>query len=491
MPTLLLFDIDGTLIRPAVPAIAPSSTPSRSRSASNARWKASLSPAAPTASSCVTPSRAIDGRELTTRCAIGYARPTWGRCGPRSNACAAAPACCPGCGDCSRAWPGDPAYHVALLTGNFSQTAEIKLGYFDLWRHFAWGAFGEDAVERNDLLPVAIARYRARTGLDIASSDVVIIGDTPNDVEVARVGRARSVCVTTGQFDREALLAAGADVVFHDLERRRRGDARCWRGRGRSSERVERTWKPTGPGGPPGLQNRWCPAMRDGWVRLPGASAIAGGRTRARTKGPASRGAGPFRCPVRRDGAAALCVEQSHVARARTLAGVLGVEFDALTFAKQLEHGATNGAAMEEVFNARLIANEAKTLVDEKASNSSRRHTVTSDVPPVASCDGRPRVAVGSTCEDGWPEDWRVPYALQSILPACPSSMQATVALPSRAPWRPARTGQSPLSCLDDIVWTLMGQAQFRSMPGIVLAGGRSLRMGWPKALLPWPGRDT
>ena len=79
------------------------------------------------------------------------------------------------------------------------------------------GAFGEDAVNRNDLLPVAVSRYRERTGHDIDPRDVVIIGDTPNDVEVARVGGARSVCVTTGQYDRDALLAAGADVVFHDL----------------------------------------------------------------------------------------------------------------------------------------------------------------------------------------------------------------------------------------------------------------------------------
>ena len=191
---------------------------------------------------------------------------------------------------------GDPAFHVALLTGNFSQTAAIKLSYFDLWRDFEWGAFGEDAVERNDLLPVAIARYRARTGLDIAPADIVIIGDTPNDVEVARAGGARSVCVTTGQFNREALLAAGADVVFHDLS-----DVdevlRVLQWKGQSSEDVKRTWKPTGPGGPPGLQNRWCPVMRDGWVRLPGASAIIRRRQAAGTKGPASRDAGPFRCP--------------------------------------------------------------------------------------------------------------------------------------------------------------------------------------------------
>jgi len=110
-----------------------------------------------------------------------------------------------------------PDFHVALLTGNFSQTAEIKLAYFDLWQDFAWGAFGEDAVHRNDLLAVAMTRYRARTGLDVAPADIVIIGDTPNDAEVALAGGARSVCVATGQFDRQALLDAGADVVFHDL----------------------------------------------------------------------------------------------------------------------------------------------------------------------------------------------------------------------------------------------------------------------------------
>jgi phosphoglycolate phosphatase len=111
----------------------------------------------------------------------------------------------------------DPAYHVALLTGNFSQSAQIKLGYFDLWRYFDWGAFGEDAVDRNDLLPVALTRHRERTGLHIDPADAIIIGDTPNDVEVARMGQTRAVCVTTGQYDRAALLEAGADVVFHDF----------------------------------------------------------------------------------------------------------------------------------------------------------------------------------------------------------------------------------------------------------------------------------
>jgi len=153
-----------------------------------------------------------------------------------------------------------------------------------------------------------------------------------------------------------------------------------------------------------------------------------------------------LRCSRLRD-ARRLRVQQSHITRAGTLAGVLGVELDTLTFAKQFENGATNGATVEEMFNARFISNEAEALVDEQARNGSRRHTVTSDVPHVVSNDWRPRAAVGSSCEDGWPEDWRVPYALQTILPTCPrQEAQAAVALQWTAslPTRP-RGAVAPL----------------------------------------------
>ena len=74
-----------------------------------------------------------------------------------------------------------------------------------------------DAVYRNELLPVAYERDAQRTGRPADPRRTVIIGDTPHDVECARAGQARCVCVTTGQFDRAALQEAGADVVFHEL----------------------------------------------------------------------------------------------------------------------------------------------------------------------------------------------------------------------------------------------------------------------------------
>lgn len=217
MPTLLLFDIDGTLI----------TTGGAGYRAIKKAVEVTLGveralegiPVAGRTDSIILRDAvaAIDGRELTDDLRDAIRDNYMGLLQAEIERVNGGPGVLPGVRELLTRLADDPAYHVALLTGNFSQTAQIKLGYFDLWRHFAWGAWGEDAVHRNDLLPVALARYRERTGDDIAPADVVIIGDTPNDAEVARVGQARSVCVTTGNFDRQALLDAGADVVFHDL----------------------------------------------------------------------------------------------------------------------------------------------------------------------------------------------------------------------------------------------------------------------------------
>ena len=217
MPTLLLFDIDGTLI-----TTGGSGYRSMKRAVEVTMGVENALDGIPVAGRTDSiilrdAVRAIDGSEITPELQARI----------RDNYCVilaeelervkGGPGVLPGVRQLIATLEADPAWHVALLTGNFSVSAEIKLGYFDLWKHFAWGAWGEDAVHRNDLLPVALTRYRDRTGQSIDPRDVVIIGDTPNDAEVARAGGARSVCVTTGQFDRDALVAAGADVVFHDL----------------------------------------------------------------------------------------------------------------------------------------------------------------------------------------------------------------------------------------------------------------------------------
>ena len=106
---------------------------------------------------------------------------------------------------------------VALLTGNFAAGARVKLEYFDLWRYFPCGAFGDAAPDRNGLLPKAVARVAASGGPTLAAEEAVVIGDTPLDVACAKASGARSIAVATGNHSVEELQASGADIVFQDL----------------------------------------------------------------------------------------------------------------------------------------------------------------------------------------------------------------------------------------------------------------------------------
>jgi phosphoglycolate phosphatase-like HAD superfamily hydrolase len=107
--------------------------------------------------------------------------------------------------------------HVGLLTGNYRDAAAIKLSHFALWDYFSWGAFSDDAADRNALVPIARARAQAFGVPEKARARVVVVGDTPFDVECARVAGARSVAVATGGHARHELEQAGADVVLDDL----------------------------------------------------------------------------------------------------------------------------------------------------------------------------------------------------------------------------------------------------------------------------------
>jgi len=107
--------------------------------------------------------------------------------------------------------------YLALLTGNYEAAARLKLEYFDLWRYFACGAFGDAAPDRNGLLPKALAQIAACGGPPPSPRHTVVIGDTPLDVACAAAGGARSIAVATGGHRVEELRASGADFVFEDL----------------------------------------------------------------------------------------------------------------------------------------------------------------------------------------------------------------------------------------------------------------------------------
>lgn len=111
-----------------------------------------------------------------------------------------------------------PGVVTALLTGNFVDGATVKLRHFDLWDRFAFGAFGDEHVDRRDLVPVAIQRAK-EAGTPAPPPDrIIIIGDTPHDIDCAKAHGARAIGVATGSSSRADLIDAGADLALDTLE---------------------------------------------------------------------------------------------------------------------------------------------------------------------------------------------------------------------------------------------------------------------------------
>ncbi len=126
---------------------------------------------------------------------------------------------CPGVRSLIDQLAADDRFGLGLLTGNWQATGFLKIRRSGLDESlFDCNAFAEDGDHRDDLVPVAQARFHLRYGRPPRRT--VVVGDTPRDVACARAGGVRSLAVATGIFDVEALSAAGADRVVATLEER-------------------------------------------------------------------------------------------------------------------------------------------------------------------------------------------------------------------------------------------------------------------------------
>ena len=104
-----------------------------------------------------------------------------------------------------------------LLTGNLRRGAEIKLRHHDLWEHFAFGAFADDSEMRNDLGPHALRRSRQHHSVTFAAERVFVIGDTPHDIACGKVIGARTIGVATGRYRVAELAAHAPTAVFENF----------------------------------------------------------------------------------------------------------------------------------------------------------------------------------------------------------------------------------------------------------------------------------
>lgn len=106
---------------------------------------------------------------------------------------------------------------LGLQTGNIRLGAEIKLRHYGLWQHFEVGGFGDDHEERRELTRIAVERAARRLGTPLAPEEIVVIGDTPHDIDCAHALGARALAVATGGASRAELEAHRPRWVVDEL----------------------------------------------------------------------------------------------------------------------------------------------------------------------------------------------------------------------------------------------------------------------------------
>ncbi len=109
---------------------------------------------------------------------------------------------------------------TGLLTGNILEGARIKLSRAGLDHYFfngvpVIGAFGCDSMHRHELASLAVRRAGDITGHTFNGKSVVIVGDSPYDILCGKHLNVKSVAVTTGWHSAQELEKHNPDHLLH------------------------------------------------------------------------------------------------------------------------------------------------------------------------------------------------------------------------------------------------------------------------------------
>jgi phosphoglycolate phosphatase len=222
-PLLLLFDIDGTLLRRATTAHSDALHQAlhEVHGVNTRAHRDDIAPAGRTDGEIArllllragVSALAIDERadEVRAACCEAYAR----LCPP-----SLADKVIPGISELVSWLASREDVRLSLVTGNYEPVARLKLSRAGLGRHFpaGQGGFGSDSEDRAAL--PGIARKRAgHGGVSHPRDRTVVIGDTPRDIACARSDELRCFAVTTGPHGAGELT--GADAVASDARQLR------------------------------------------------------------------------------------------------------------------------------------------------------------------------------------------------------------------------------------------------------------------------------
>ncbi|GAB4365410.1 MAG: HAD hydrolase-like protein [Calditrichia bacterium] len=123
----------------------------------------------------------------------------------------------PGVKKLLRELSADHSFALGLLTGNVRRGAQYKLRPLKLESYFPIGAFGDDALKRDDLPPFAIQRAEKYYRCFFEREDTWIIGDSLNDIKCARNNHLRSLAVATGRMSTGELEQGHPTALLPDL----------------------------------------------------------------------------------------------------------------------------------------------------------------------------------------------------------------------------------------------------------------------------------
>ena len=125
----------------------------------------------------------------------------------------------PGAREALEAIERHPRYASSLLTGNIRPAAYLKLRIVGLDDFFQLpGAFGDDHYDRRELPAIAHRRLEEHFGYALRPEQLIVIGDTPNDISCARYFGAHAIAVATGRsYTADELRTFNPDAILPDL----------------------------------------------------------------------------------------------------------------------------------------------------------------------------------------------------------------------------------------------------------------------------------
>ncbi|TNE72121.1 HAD family hydrolase [bacterium] len=114
-------------------------------------------------------------------------------------------------------WLVDSNLTWGLLTGNYERSGLQKVRCSGFPLPVSFGVFGDEYAHRNHLAASSLAKAEAHFGHAFLPEELVIIGDTPKDIECAKVNGFISVAVSTGGYSKEELFACKPDFLIESL----------------------------------------------------------------------------------------------------------------------------------------------------------------------------------------------------------------------------------------------------------------------------------